>query len=429
MFSKSTRSHLHSSLSATIALGLVACQPPETIKAGNSTATVTSTATSMQINAVCNPLGNGNSLGGNHGLQASLYYAGPQANLPEFTKVDDYINQGVKADANIFFDQVNVPTRSFSEGFFNSDGEVLTNLQGNTLYEWFSLDFQTVLKLAPENQAGNYQFALISDDGAVLEQEVNGVWQPLISADNFHPTQVNISSEPVYLDANSELPLRIKYFQGPRYNIAIMLLWRPWPSSCQTAAPNKRCGVGAECWNDPLNGKSGNEMLFDWSKNPSVPNATYQSFLSRGWNVIPPVNYYLPGAADSNPCTDTSTSTSTSSATDSTTATTTSTSTATDTSTSTSNSALSIMGFDGTTTTNSASMIWQTPNDPALGSLRWGTSPSALNNTVMESGSDVTTHLVIVPGLLSASTYYFQVSATDATGNTVLSPVISKTTK
>ncbi len=245
--------------------------------------------------AVCNPLGGTSPLGGSHGLQADLYYLDPS--LPHFAHVADYIDQGTKFDAGLFFDQVNVATRPFDEGFVTTKGVALTTPQGNTLYEWFALDFRTTLRLSAAEMPGKVQFGMISDDGAVLSQMVGDKWQTLVNGDGQHASMFRGATAPVTLDANSALPLRLEYFQGPRFHIAMVLMWRPWTADLDA---NPR---------DPLDGQSGNSLFFDSTKSPSQPLKAYNDLLARGWKVIPPENFNLPDAGQTNPCTATATST------------------------------------------------------------------------------------------------------------------------
>jgi hypothetical protein len=132
---------------------------------------------------------------------------------------------------------------------------------------------------------------------------------------------------------------------------------------------------------------------------------------------------------DTNIGTITTTSTVTGTTTDTGTDTTTNTSSSTTTSTSTATATLSIVGFDLTTTNDSADIIWQTPNVPATGVIYWGLSPSQLSDSMAEGAGYVTTHSVSVAGLVSGTVYYFQATSTDQSGNKVTSNIITKQTK
>jgi len=101
---------------------------------------------------------------------------------------------------------LNITDRDFKEGFPGVDG----------LIEWFALNIRFKL-LVP--QTGNYEFFLNSDDGSRLfinEKEY-------IDNDGTH-SQI-MRSVVVALTAGTHL-VRVPYFQGPRYNIALELQWK-----------------------------------------------------------------------------------------------------------------------------------------------------------------------------------------------------------
>ncbi len=153
--------------------------------------------------------------------------------------------------------------------------------------EWFAVDMKTRLGLGPTDVAGDYQLALITDDGSMLTIGEGATEKVLINNDGTHSTKMKCATEPVRFDSNTRLPARIEYFQGPRTHIALNLMWRPWPASGQV--------------NDPACDQSGNDYFWDSTQNPSVPSANYNALVARGWQPMSANNFYLePGAV--NPC-------------------------------------------------------------------------------------------------------------------------------
>lgn len=378
--------------------------------------------------AVCNPFGGGVTAR-DQGLLGELYHL--PGNLPRYESVNPYIQNGSKLEAALYFDQVNVPTRPFDAGFTTLGGETLKTPAGDTLYEWFALRFDSVIKLTNSDRVGKKQFALLADDGAILKAKVNDQWITLVDDDGQHPTKFKIASTAVDMGVDTELPIELKYFQGPRMHIAVMVLWREWPE-------------GNNAWKDSLNGDEGNDLFFDSNVSPSAPQAAYEALLSRGWKPVPAANYFLPAQSAPNPCPEqeipTSTGTATSTATDTSTNTATNTNTATETETSTStstgtatdtdpNAALAITGFDGTTTTNSANLIWQTNGVPSTTRVYFGTSSSSLSQQQSLGTARTTLHQIEVTGLSPATAYYFRAESTDSNGNTVTSSLLLKATK
>jgi hypothetical protein len=380
--------------------------------------------------AVCNPFG-GSVTARDQGLLGELYHL--PSSLPRYESVSPYIQNGMKLDATLYFDQVSVPTRPFDAGFTTLGGETLKTPAGDTLYEWFALRFDSVIKLTNGDRTGKKQFALLADDGAILRAKVNGQWLTLVDDDGQHPTKFKIASVAVDMGVDTELPIELKYFQGPRMHIAVMVLWRDWPE-------------GNNAWKDALNGEEGNDLFFDSEVSPSAPQAAYRALLSRGWKAVPAANFFLPNQSAPNPCpeqevptdtntstvtsTDTETETSTGTATETGTSTDTSTSTSTDTATDTESDAkLAITGFDGVTTANSASLIWQTDGAPSTTRVYWGTNAASLGQQVSLGSARTTLHQIEVTGLAPATVYYFRAESTDANGNTVSSSLLVKATK
>ena len=89
----------------------------------------------------------------------------------------------------------------------------------------------------------------------------------------------------------------------------------------------------------------------------------------------------------------------------------------------------SITGFDGTTTATAVTLIWQTSGTPTTAVVNFGLSANDLSLGSVKVSVPSATQLVVVSGLNPASTYYFQVVASDANGASAQSGVIVKTTK
>lgn len=376
---------------------LSGCELPAEVKEDVTTIKAQARTTSSSENAVCNPFGNGSSAGAGHGLKAELFYL--DSALPRFNRVADYVSQGTKVNADLFFDQVNVPTRPFDKGFVTTDGKVMTTPIGDTLYEWFAINFETIFRLAPQDTPNRMQFALIADDGAILQQKIGDNWVTIVDNDGTHGTKFKVATDPVTIDAQSRIPMRVQYYQGPRFHIAVMVMWRVWPEN-------------GNDWDDPLNGVVGNTFYFDSSTNPSTPKQPYNDLLARGWKPVPADNFYLPETVAENPCPPTPPVVVPPVVVPP-----------------VNPGVLTISAFDGTTTNTEANLIWQTTGFLSSGKIYWGTDANNLTNIVNEATIGNTSHFVQVSGLQGATLYYFQAESTDINGNTVRSAVITKTTK
>jgi len=219
---------------------------------------------------------------------ASFWSADPSNPLELLARVD--------VPASFYFSEINVPERAFTAGFSYHEGGALADPRDpsgqTTLIEWFSLKLEGHLKLG-NSAPGNYYFSLIADDGAKLEILSNGSWVEIINNDGTHSQQMGCSMPGVYLNlnANSDIRYRITYFQGPRYHISLMLLWKRLAAGEETRVADELCGRG------------GNDFFHDSTVVPSVPTEHWNALVSRGWSTVPATNFYLPSGT-TNPCAD-----------------------------------------------------------------------------------------------------------------------------
>jgi hypothetical protein len=226
------------------------------------------------------------------GVLGKLFYVPPGGTV--YNTAAEYIANATPVDVDLYFNQLFVPTRPFDRGFVTQSGITLTAGDGvTTLYEWFGISYKGNLQLGPGDAPGAYQLAVLSDDGSMMYVGPDGSESLVVDNDGWHPTRMGCATAPVNLAAGDKLPFRLDYFQGPRYHISVVLMWRPWPSD-----------PAAET--DPLCGASGNSFFFDSTQDPPAPTANYSALLDRGWKVVAPENLSLPiadgGGQAENPC-------------------------------------------------------------------------------------------------------------------------------
>jgi len=122
--------------------------------------------------------------------------------IPETTRSLRQI-RGCKTEVTFFTDHLDVPPRSFTDGF--------PGITSRT--EWFAIYYHGRFRV----QAGDYfTFRLISDDGSLLF--VDG--HLIIDNDGGHPPGSKLATIPL---AAGEHLLNVEYYQGPRDRIALQL--------------------------------------------------------------------------------------------------------------------------------------------------------------------------------------------------------------
>jgi hypothetical protein len=227
-----------------------------------------------------------------NGVKAQLYYR--TSGMPIYTSAQNYIDLAHPAGHDLFFPDINVPTRMFDKGFASQTSDVVKDDNGQTLIEYFGLKMSTVVHLRPEDPEGNYEFSLLSDDGAVMKiRNPDESWSTYINNDGDHPTRMGCATSTVKMTHATKLEIEVDYYQGPRYHIANTLMWRPVTAPA-VAGQDKECG------------QLGNTYFFDPNNN-SLPQAPYNGLIARGWKVLDPQNFLIPGsdlnfAVNYNPC-------------------------------------------------------------------------------------------------------------------------------
>lgn len=245
---------------------------------------------------ICSALGTKEVVSEKSGLKCELRYLNnnntftttQKNNLLSVKYFEDNLEYFSKVNETIYLNDVNVPTRMFTSGFAKPNGDLLKDNQGNTLIEYFALKMEAVLKLSASDEEGSYLLSTISDDGTVVQIKENNVWRTLITNDGAHSTRMGCASEPIRLTRNSEVPIRIFYNQGPRTEIANVLVWKK-VDNISSNTHLQYCGMASssDFWNPNLT--SNNEG--DWIK------AVY----NLGWSIVKPQNFTLPND-EVNPC-------------------------------------------------------------------------------------------------------------------------------
>src|SRR5580704_948594 len=134
------------------------------------------------------------------GLHGDVYFIAPNSTrLPDFLRL--------RSLGTIYTTALNIPPQDFKQGF-----------PGMTKrFEWFAIDYTGKFWV---DKPGLYGFSLMSDDGARLY--IDG--REIIDNDGIHAPQDRAGSVEL---AGGIHRIRVSYFQGPRFQVALVLQVAP----------------------------------------------------------------------------------------------------------------------------------------------------------------------------------------------------------
>lgn len=242
---------------------------------------------------ICDPLNPGHTADKN-GLKGQMFYLrkgihGDTKTELNSRTLDYYFKSGLSVSNPIYMSDLSLPTTWYESGFKTEGGQVLT-IANEKLVEYFALKLHARIKLDATDSAGLYQFAILSDDGAKLKIETTSGLETIVNNDGTHSTKMGCASKAVDLQTATRLISQVEYYQGPRTETALQLLWRK--VAANTNLNYSLCGV------------SGQKSFFDQWQNggTAVPTSNYKKLMADGWKVLKNGNYLLPGDQDINPC-------------------------------------------------------------------------------------------------------------------------------
>jgi len=194
----------------------------------------------------------------------------------EVTQVNTIIDRGIELPADLLLPNIFLPTFKFSEGFMGINGVEVKDELGNSLVEAFAFELKGYIVKGENMDTGIYEFALLSDDGATLEADLDkdGTYETmLVDNDGLHNTKMGCSLIPVDIQTDTKIPIRLRFYQGPAERIALSLLLRKIDTPDQ-AGLEPRCG-----YTHPTEWFSSEED----STLPDLVNSIYGEINARGW--------------------------------------------------------------------------------------------------------------------------------------------------
>lgn len=130
------------------------------------------------------------------GFRGEIYFLKPGTlKLPNFSKM--------KPEGSVYTPVLHVPPREFSSGFPGVTDR----------FEWFAIDYNGRFWI---QDPGEYEFYLLSDDGSKLY--IDG--KTVISNDGVHSGIERTGSRKLKAGLHQ---IRVSYFQGPRFHVALIL--------------------------------------------------------------------------------------------------------------------------------------------------------------------------------------------------------------
>lgn len=224
---------------------------------------------------------NGRKRAKHYGIYGKIYSLLPSQT--RYSASDDYAAYGRELGVDLYMSQINIPARPFHEGFRPNGGKPLMSASGKPLLEYFGMQLETELVLGPKDEPGLYQLGIISDDGSNVRLiDADGSVESLIAFESSHAPGLGCAVRAVEMSRDTRLHVRIGYYQGPRYQLSLMLLWRKVPDTL------------ARDLADPLCGKYGVNLLFNPRTTPTTPLKPYKDLLKRGWQLLDNRNFLVP---------------------------------------------------------------------------------------------------------------------------------------
>ncbi len=211
----------------------------------------------------------------------------------------------ILGSSNVWVSNFNFITQYYTTGFTDNSGNAL-QAGGSTMNEYFGLKFNGLIQipsgvLPAGTTNAQYQFALVSDDGATLS--INN--QMIVNGDGTHASKMSCFSTPtgttptlVTLSTTTAVPFELQYYEGPRCEIALMMLYRKVPTAGNIA--DTLCALPQSntlLFTPPQNSTCTSGSTIPWTPNtnsPTTANNNYTTLVADGWAPVPPTWFVLP---------------------------------------------------------------------------------------------------------------------------------------
>ena len=230
-----------------------------------------------KVSTVCDPLSGGGQAEQGKGLVGNIRLLHDPSHRENRTYLSNYLDDTLSyqvPNMTLFMGKVDVPSRDFTLGFSTQDNEILS-VNEQPLIEFFNINLESILRIDNESEVGEYELAIISDDGSKLSLKPAGQngFLTYINSNRPHaPTMLcgeSGTNVPRYISfqKGKGVDIKINYFQGPRTRIALQFIWR---KKTMNQVKSSKCGEG-------INSLSFGDLIS-----------------SEGWSIIPADVFNLP---------------------------------------------------------------------------------------------------------------------------------------
>ncbi len=226
--------------------------------------------------ALCDPFlaepsGRQNPLADNSGISGKLYYLPDSTFTPSTVK--EFLEKGIAVENPIRLSQINFSSIELTGGLRKKGSEKLRTHSGIMITDTFALDLRSEIQLGASDPEGYYQFALISDDGAILQLFDQPGSAQVINNDGSHLSKVECTRRPVLMTRKTRIPIHLVLHQGPNPSMSLMLKWRLVNQDVQ----------------EPLCGEVDENL-----------QSAEEELLARSWKSLQPENFLSPTIKNQN---------------------------------------------------------------------------------------------------------------------------------
>jgi len=148
--------------------------------------------------------------------------------------------------------EINTAPRFYDKGVVGREQETIQDPRSNKeLLEYYLIKYEGLLEIKDPSMNGEYEFALVSDDGVLLKLNNKTV----IKTNLYHSPRMDCMEKSIRVKVNKPIKIDLYYHQGMKNHVANMLVWRKVKTintSSEVSCHNKKIAssyCGKNIWN------------------------------------------------------------------------------------------------------------------------------------------------------------------------------------